>query len=92
VYRPACGRGDVLSERDAVTNPYLSTIRAIVKRFPAVIPHLKGRARYIAFMYTPYLVEAKGYKWNIGEFLNTARLNKWIPESKTYDYFLLVTL
>lgn len=31
-----------------MTNLYLSTIRAIVSRFPAVIPHLTGKARWAA--------------------------------------------
>jgi len=31
-----------------VNNIYLSTIKTLVKRFPAVVPHLSGRARWLA--------------------------------------------
>lgn len=39
-------------------------------------------------MYTPLLAEGKGYRWNLREFFRTATDNHWIPEGKTYEFFL----
>lgn len=35
-------------------NLYLSAIRQTIKAFPAVVPHLKGRARWVAFSYSGF--------------------------------------
>lgn len=34
-----------------MSNIYLATIKALIHRFPAVVPHLKGKARWIAFAF-----------------------------------------
>ena len=59
-------------------NLYLQTIRATIKAFPAVIPHLKGRARWVAFAHgleyktydfflsTLTRMVTNAYNWNMG--------------------------
>lgn len=61
-------------------NLYLSTIRTVVKAYPAVIPHLKGRARWVAFA---HMEIDRGVKLAEGGFYG------WDTKyNKTYDYFL----
>jgi len=60
-------------------NLYISTIRQTIRLFPAVVPHLKGRARWAAFTRPNrsggmMFANGDGYYWDI--------------ENKTYDYFL----
>lgn len=68
-------------------NLYLSTIRATIKAFPAVVPHLAGRARWVSWIeYAPshslrYLEDGvvSYYKSPYSQFS---------AETKTYDYYL----
>lgn len=65
-----------------MNNLYLSALKAIALRYPAVIPHLKGRARWVVFA-------------DINLFVGDWKVNS-IPldllhepnAQKTYDYYL----
>lgn len=72
-----------------MSNLYLSTIRQLIKAFPAVVPHLTGRARWILHMDTtmkdvrgPYADMAH---WHLGEDGEGLTIDF---AYKTYDYFL----
>jgi len=70
-----------------LNNTIVSIIRSTVRTFPAVIPHLKGRARYVtaAFSSPPGLLrlewESAAARAFCAEYINAT-------ETKTYDYFL----
>jgi hypothetical protein len=70
-----------------MNNIPLRILKAVISRYPAVVPHLSGKARWVAFTHIPLLIDIKGYKWDLKEFWTAVRLNGWAG-NKTYDYFL----
>jgi hypothetical protein len=66
---------------DKVVNLLPSAVRAIVARYPAIVPHLRGRARWVAFAHhadQPMMLPG------MGRFIERAVFTDY----KTYDYFL----
>lgn len=61
-----------------------STIRAVVERYPALIPHLKGRARWIAIVSMP---NYKYWFFQHGEIVGELHREPY-GIIKTYDYYL----
>lgn len=78
-------------------NIYINTIKTLVKQFPAVVPHLTGRARWIVCCKTPNYPEWKSFSdGNYPEYGTwmerhygdvTVRFFR-VHNQKTYDYYL----
>lgn len=69
-------------------NLYLSTLKAIATRYPAVIPHLKGRARFIIFALTKPRETFDNLIYSDIKLFKVRMLSQGLDASKTYDYFL----
>src|SRR5678815_2029809 len=57
----------------------LRILRTVIRKFPAIVPHLKGRARWVAFV-----IEAPAYThwWSVDGHFQVEM------GYKSYDYFL----
>lgn len=69
-------------------NIYLSTIKAIVGYYPAVVPHLKGRARWVAYAIARPPESFDNPLYSDIRYFKTRMLMEGLDEHKTYDYFL----
>lgn len=75
-------------QKASMQNLYLKTIRQVISRFPAVVPHLKGRARWMVFsvIKPPETFDNTLYS-SIRRF-KVEMATSGLDETKTYDYFL----
>lgn len=72
-------------------NLLLSTLRTVIKAYPAVVPHLTGRARWVAFAIARpaetfennFYTDVRHWKSRVAGELMLAGVSE-----KTYDYFL----
>jgi len=72
-------------------NLYTRTIRSAIKAYPAVIPHLKGRARWVAAMDGAYNSHIRANVFAKEDSPARFASEEWLIDNgvvKTYDYYL----